>query len=170
MTILMAILLGWSAAAAPGDLYRCVDATGQVRFQDKPCPGGQRLGAAADGRPASDAALREWLRTLRDRTPPPVQRADPRRPAAVRSQPVPGTVDEALLARCSARFLACADGRAASTDDCVARSPACDSGRSECCPTTCTTRYSALRAIGMTVPEAMRASLLDEHRGSCAAR
>ena len=76
----------------------------------------------------SGTDLRKWLQELKKhptRAPsqPPVAADRAVVPAAPVSM---GPVNERLLARCSQRFLDCANGNAAAMDDCVAKSPCFD--------------------------------------------
>ena len=63
MGIALASWLLASALMAPGDIYRCKDASGAVSFQDQPCAGGEkaRLARSGDDPADSERALRQWL-------------------------------------------------------------------------------------------------------------
>jgi hypothetical protein len=154
--LLLALLL-----AAPGDLYRCTGADGRVGFQDRPCAAGagSRLSARGGDPAAAERELRAWLRSLQAPAPPRAGTSAPSHHMAAGSV----VLDEATLATCSARFLACADQRQGRMDDCIARTPSCSGAPSgACCPAAVVARYRSLRQGGADLPGATRAALLGE--------
>ena len=169
MLILSLILAG--AVSAPGDIYRCVGPDGRARFQDAPCAGA--AGKSAQKFEGGDSAtdLRKWLQELKKRggrpSPQPPVAADRTQAPAVPASM--GPVNERLLARCSQRFLDCANGNAAAMDACIASSPRCapGGGSGTCCPSACVGRYQSLRAIGAPMASAVRDALLDPNAPSC---
>lgn len=152
---------------APGDIYRCADASGVLSYQDKPCSTGAsaRLATAGTDAAATQRALQQWLDQQRgSRAPTP--RAQPL-PA-----PVPltfgGPISEAQLAVCSERFLGCAHGKAEIMDGCVARLPRCSASLgSGCCPQACVSRYQALRQAGNPLALSVKLTLLDPDAPAC---
>lgn len=171
MELSLALLLWTLALGAPGDIYRCTDATGKVSFQDKPCVRGSSAQLARHGEDpvTSERELRQWLDRYRARqinAPTPTAGADPahRDP----SRYVGGTVTEAQLAMCSERFLHCAQGDAAAMDACVDQLPRCGaSAATPCCPQACVGRYQALRGDGQELATSVRLALLDPAAPAC---
>ena len=166
----MGIALGFwlliGALMAPGDIYRCKDASGAVSFQDQPCDGGEsaHLARAGDAPADSERALRQWLDAYRGRAA-----ATPAAPARERApRGMPGSIGEAQLAMCSERFLHCASGDATAMDACIARLPACEgAGGGACCPRACVARYQDLRSAGHALAPAVRLALLDPAAPAC---
>lgn len=162
MSVLLALMLAW---AAPGDIYRCRDAAGAERFQDRPCAGlsSERLAGGGEDSAASRLALQRWLRQRA-----PVSRQAPRQAIPSRNF-AGGPVSEAQLASCSERFLKCAHGTASIMDRCVANLPRCNRGASaQCCPQACISRYQELRRGGHPLASAVRLALLDPDAFACA--
>jgi hypothetical protein len=159
------------ALAAPGDIYRCRDATGAVSFQDHPCACGEsaRLTASGDDPAASQRALQQWLdqhRGQRDRALPATSSA----PRSVRPPYSGGPISEAQLAMCSERFLYCAHGDAAIMDACINQLPRCGKGASgACCPQSCISRYQSLRQDGNALALSVKLALLNPDAPACAA-
>lgn len=172
--ILFGILLTCSifGHAAPGEIFRCRDASGALRFQDKPCAGVPSTRIVGGGSDTADSqrALRQWLDAQR-----PAQAVAPvTRRIAVPTRPIIRTagsaVSEAQLAMCSERFLHCANGDGPAMDACVGRLPRCDSSRQgECCPQACISRYQSLRLAGQPLASAVRLALLNPDAPACAA-
>jgi hypothetical protein len=170
--LLAALLLVAGAVSAPGDIYRCVGADGRARFQDVPCAGAAGKSAQKFEGGESPADLRKWLQELKKRG----GRAGPQPPVAADSGARPvaapaalGPVNERLLARCSQRFLDCANGNAAAMDECISKTPRCapGGGSSACCPSACVSRYQGLRSLGAPMATAVRDALLDPNAPSC---
>lgn len=169
MGIALGIWLLAGALLAPGDIYRCKDATGAVSFQDQPCAGGEsaHLARAGDDPADSERALRQWLDEYRGRSTTTPD-ASPAKVAPPRWQG--GAIGEAQLAMCSERFLHCASGDAAAMDACIARLPACEAGGGgACCPRSCVARYQDLREAGHALAPAVRLALLDPDAPACGA-
>lgn len=166
MGIALGIWLLAGALMAPGDIYRCKDASGAVSFQDQPCSGGEaaHLARAGDDPADTERALRQWLEAFRERSP--AATVEPAGERAARG--LTGAIGEAQLAMCSERFLHCASGDAAAMDACIARLPACEGGGgSACCPRACVARYQDLRAAGHALAPAVRLALLDPAAPAC---
>ena len=169
--LLAAVLLVAGAVSAPGDIYRCVGPDGRARYPDAPCAGAAGKSAQKFAGGDSAADLRKWLQELKKHPGRPVSQppvaAD--RPAAPVAPAAMGPVNERLLARCSQRFLDCANGNAAAMDECIAHSPRCapGGGSSACCPQACVTRYEGLRRLGAPMANAVRDALLDPTAPSC---
>ena len=169
LTLTMIVLV--AALGAPGEIYRCQNASGAVSFQDKPCAGAasaSRISAGNDSA-ASQLALQQWLDAYRQRAPSASRSTAPARTyqrAGVGS--VGGAVSEAQLAMCSERFLHCARGDGAAMDRCVDALPRCGaSGAAPCCPQACVSRYQGLRADGQPMANAVRLALLDPAAPAC---
>lgn len=169
-SILFAILL-----AGAGDIYHCPDASGTLRFQDKPCASkGVLLSSKEKSAQTELLKLRQALRKLE--RPATRKRDEPRTIAQRPLAPAPrwnhqGPADPNLLAACSAQFFQCAGANTQRMDQCVARMPRCNSTRgTSCCPSDCIDRYLDLRAAQFTPAQAVRDALLDDVAGSCATR
>lgn len=161
------------ALSAPGDIYRCTNAAGQVSFQDHPCSGGKaaHLASAGEDSAASQLALQQWLDAHRKSAGAamPPGAAVPSTPSG-RLPLGAGLVSEAQLAACSERFLGCAQGDAGRMDACVNRLPRCSRhGADACCPQACISRYLALRQDGNPLAVSVRLALLDPYAPACAA-
>ena len=161
-------LLVLASPAAPGEMYRCVDAAGKAYYQDHTCGAerGTRLKPGADGR-IDSAELRHWL-TQFQRDPRAAANALPgSAPAATgtRAAAPPAaavSISEGVLAACSARLLDCAADSSAATDACVAAVPSCVGARgSDCCPAVSLACYRGLRQAGAPLAGAMHAALID---------
>lgn len=171
-----ALALATLLAAAPGDLYRCTDASGTVSYQDKPCPAGSttRFKGRTDGGSKELREMRQWLEQFRDRPravtgAPPARKETPASTSGSTAGAAPlSPATERRLAACSERFLACADGDAARMDACVARVTRCAASGTACCPDECITRYQRLRQRGDPLAAAVRGALLDSSLPSCA--
>jgi hypothetical protein len=166
---IFATLLLTAALAAPGEIYRCPNASGGVSYQDKPCAGSAAgsapLVAAGDDSAASQRALQHWLDGYRTRVATSTPAAAPREP---RGGSVTGSVSESQLAMCSERFLHCAHGNEATMDRCVDRLPRCGSGAAApCCPQACIERYQGLRQGGAELATSVRLALLDPDAPAC---
>lgn len=169
MGIALASWLLATALMAPGDIYRCKDASGAVSFQDQPCTGGEsaHLARAGDDPADSERALRQWLDAYRGRNGDPASTPAPAAARPPRWQGG-GAISEAQLAMCSERFLHCASGDAAAMDACIARLPSCGSGAAgACCPRSCVARYQDLREAGHALASAVRLALLDPDAPAC---
>jgi hypothetical protein len=153
--------------SAPGDLIRCVGADGQVRWQDRACPAGERSDRVAGPDTATDPqSLRRRIEALRGSAPRPT----PQR-AQVGAPPRANTpISEAALAVCSERVLACAHQDRARMDACVAAIPRCDRSGTPCCPTECTSAYARERRAGSSAPDAVYLALLAADAGGCGPR
>lgn len=163
----LAVVLLLAGLAAPGDLIRCVDADGRVRWQDRPCARGERGGKVGDAGSGADLeTLRRRIEALRDSAPPPRTRAVP--PSDAGSRPNVA-IGEAALAACSERFLACAHHDRARMDACIAAIPRCGSGGGACCPAACTTSYARERRAGAAPPDAVYVALVAPDGGGCGA-
>lgn len=154
MPISPALLLLAGLALAPGDIYRCRDASGRVSFQDQPCDGGGQQARLAGG--ASEHALRAWL----DAQPGGAPRAATT--GAVAAPRPASAISEQQLAICSERFLACASDDAAAMDRCVA-----GLAQGGGCPRACVARYQDLRAAGHALAPSVRLALLDPAAPAC---
>jgi hypothetical protein len=172
-----ALALAALLAAAPGDLYRCTDASGTVSYQDKPCPAGSatRFKGRTDAGNRELREMRQWLEQFRVRQRPVAggahaPRSAQRAPGTIRSPDMQSLspAAERRLAACSERFLACADGDAARMDACVARVTRCAASGTACCPAECIMRYQRLRQRGSAVAAAVQGALLDHRLPSCA--
>ncbi len=172
--LLLSLLLLESAlvCSAPGEIYRCRDASGALRFQDKPCAGVPSTRIAGGGTDTADSqrALRQWLDAQR---PAPAVAPSTRRiesPARPITRSLGGAVSQAQLAMCSERFLHCANGDGPAMDACVGRLPRC-AGRQQgqCCPQACISRYQSLRLAGQPLAAAVRLALLNPNAPACAA-
>lgn len=159
------------ALSAPGEIYRCRDASGALAYQDHPCAGSAssaKLAAGGDSA-ASQLELQQWLDGYRKRS------GGSKAPApTVGRQAYPalsgGTVTEAQLAICSERFLHCAHGDEATMDRCVDRLPRCGgSAGGACCPQACVGRYQDLRRAGQPLAAAVRLALIDPDAPACGA-
>lgn len=165
--MMLSLLLVAGLWMAPGEIYRCTDAGGSVRFQDQPCAGGhsQRLAGGAADSAASQRALQRWLDAHSERPPAPAQPASTPVPARL-----PGPVSEAQLAACSERFLQCAQGDAPAMDACIAALPRCEGAAAAgCCPALCISRYQSLRGQGLPLAESVRLALVDRRAPACTA-
>jgi hypothetical protein len=156
--------------AAPGEVFRCVDAAGKVHYQDHACAGERatKLTPGADGR-LDSGELRRWLTQFKGErraasTPVPTGPSPAARSNDATAGPTP-TISEGVLASCSQRFLDCANDSTAATDACVAQVPACVGARgSDCCPSISLSCYRGLRQSGTPLSSAMHAALLDPAR------
>jgi hypothetical protein len=160
------LLISLASPAAPGEMYRCVDAAGKAYYQDHSCDAGRgtKLKPGADGR-IDSGELRHWL-TQFQRDP---RAAASALPASAPAAPRPGAsaapaigISETVLAACSARLLDCAADSTAATDACVAAVPSCVGARgSDCCPSVSLACYRGLRQSGAPLAGAMHAALID---------
>jgi len=172
MALTITLLLGALAFTAPGDIYRCKNASGAVSFQDKPCAGGNsaRLATKGEDSGKSMAALQRWLDQQGPSTSAPTNY---RQSAPMRSR-VSGSaagVNEAQLAGCSERFLYCANGNAVAMDACVDNLRRCSGiAGGACCPQSCITRYQDFRGQGQGMASSVRLALLDPTSPNCAIR
>lgn len=159
------------ALAAPGEIYRCKDASGTLSYQDHPCARASsetKLASAGDSA-ASQRELQQWLDSYRRRSGGSIEPSTTvRRPSA--APYTGGAVSEAQLAVCSERFLHCAHGDEATMDRCVDGLPRCGDGRGNaCCPQVCVDRYQYLRQAGQPLASAVRLALLDPEAPACGA-
>lgn len=173
MDVSLPLLLLSLALGAPGDIYRCADASGKLSFQDRPCVQGSSTQLARHGEdPAtSERELRQWLDHYRLKQPHSGGQGnvDQSNPAPRDRYPTDaGVVTEAQLAMCSERFLDCAHGDAAAMDACVDQLPRCSAaGGAPCCPQACVSRYQALRSDGQELATSVRLALLDPAAPAC---
>lgn len=162
------LLLVLASPAAPGEMYRCVDAAGKAYYQDHTCGAerGTRLKPGADGR-IDTGELRHWLtqfqrdpRAAAGSLPGSAPAAGSSRASAPAAPAI--SISEGVLAACSAKLLDCAADSSAATDACVAAVPTCVGARSsDCCPQVSLACYRGLRQSGAPLAGAMHAALID---------
>lgn len=173
MLLSLPAMLTLMALVAPGDIYRCQDASGRLSYQDTPCSSGSsaRLPQGEDGA-ASQRALQQWLDQQRGHAAAPTHGDEGK--AAPRPRPLlhpDSPVSEAQLAGCSERFLHCASHDAQAMDRCIGQLPRCSrQGSGACCPQACIDRYQTLRKDGSNLASAVRLALLDPDSPACAVR
>lgn len=174
MGLSAAVLFGAMTMLAPGDIYRCKNASGALTYQDKPCASGASAKLVTAGKAKqSIGALQRWLDAQEPRSARSAStRAYSAPPSRARGPLVPGgPVSEAQLAGCSEQFLNCAHGDGPTMDACVQRLPRCSaSGSGACCPQACISRYQALRVDGHKLSSAVRLALLDPAAPACSVR
>ncbi len=161
-------LMALASPAAPGEMYRCVDAAGKAYYQDHTCGAerGTRLKPGADGR-IDTGELRHWLtqfqrdpRAAAGSLPGSAPTTTGNRNSAPAAAPI--RISESVLAACSAKLLDCAADSSAATDACVAAVPSCVGARgSDCCPSVSLACYRGLRQSGAPLAGAMHAALID---------
>ena len=166
----MALALAGVLWTGAGDIYRCVDSAGDVRFSDLPCAESSDQLPAEAGYADDPAVLRRWLGELQQVEPkprqPPVSGTPRRRPEP--PQVVPGLparpTGQSQFRQCSAQFFGCASGDDRQMDTCVFEIPVCTGDRRVgCCPDAYVERYRRLREAGLGRQPAVRDALLGRH-------
>lgn len=161
------VILSMMIWLAPGDIHRCVDASGAVQFRDQPCAQGKgtvfRYDPEAGLENAND--LHRWLQDVQGGSAQPgnLGRTVRARPTLV----LPG-VDLAdrptgslALSTCSLRFFECTNGNSMQMDQCVSQIQSCSAARrSQCCHNAYVSRYEQLRSAGVGRHDAVRVALL----------